>query len=171
MEERISDMKSKIKYIVIGLLIVLTIGFSTYYYGKSKAEKEVVYKEIKVYETQIAKEEKEVSKIEDKVVKKTKERKQLQEKEKTIDYPKEDCKEIVDNLKEQLENCDSIVVYKDNIIEKERIIIEYKDKIIEKMVIPKPKPWGIGIQAGYGTDGKEFFPTVSVGVSYNILRF
>ena len=75
-------------------------------------------------------------------------------------------KEIVDNLKEQLENCDEIVQLKDTIIYKERIVIEYKDKIIETK--PKPKPFGIGVNAGYGINGE---PYIGVGVSYNLIRF
>lgn len=42
-------------------------------------------------------------------------------------------------------------------------IIDYKDAI--KL---KPKPFGIGVQVGYGIDGK---PYIGAGVSVNLIRF
>lgn len=154
----------------IGLILILlfVIGLSAFYYGKSKAEHSVEYKEIKYTQKQIDSIKATVKPIEKEVVKWLEKREELKEKEKEIVYPEEDCKEIVDNLKEQLENCDTVVQLKDTIIYKERLVIEYKDKIIEKMVLPKQKPFGIGVNAGYGIDGK---PYVGVGVSYNFLRF
>lgn len=43
---------------------------------------------------------------------------------------------------------------------------------IDKLIKPKPKRWGIGIQAGYGinTDG-HVRPYIGVGVSYNLVRW
>ena len=36
----------------------------------------------------------------------------------------------------------------------------------------RPKPWGIGVQAGYGITAEGGpGPTISVGVSYNLIRF
>src|SRR5690606_621559 len=121
-------------------------------------------KEIKYTQKQIDSIKATVKPIEKEVVKWIEKREELKKKEKEIVYPEEDCKEIVDNLKEQLENCDTVVQLKDTIIYKERLVIEYKDKIIEKMVLPKQKPFGIGFQVGYGTNGKEFFPYVGAGV-------
>lgn len=156
------------KNIVLILIVLLVIGLSAFYYGKSKAEHSVEYKEIKYTQKQIDSIKATVKPIEKEVVKWLEKREELKEKEKEIVYPEEDCKEIVDNLKEQLENCDTVVQLKDTIIYKERLVIEYKDKIIKKMVLPKQKPFGIGVNAGYGINGK---PYVGVGVSYNILRF
>ena len=163
-------MKKYIPHLII-LAIAILIGLSAYYYGKSKAKVEIEYKEIKVIEKQIDTVRVEIVKIEEKIIYKEKERKRLKEEEKNIIFNEEECKEIVDNLRNQLYNCDEIVVYKDSIIEKERIVIEYKDNIIEKMVIPKPKPFGVGVQIGATTNFKEVQPYIGVGVSYNLIRF
>lgn len=109
--------------------------------------------------------------IEKEIVYKYKYRDKLKEEEVKIVYPKEQCKGIVDNLKEQLANCDSIVALKDKIIVKTDSVIIYKDKIIDKLVVPKPKPFGIGIQVGATTDLKEVKPYIGLGVSYNLIRF
>jgi len=159
------------KNIGLILIVLFVIGISAFYYGKSKAETKIEYKTIEVIKEKIDTVKVEITKVEKEVEKKQKQRKQLQKKEQDIVYPIEDCKEIVDNLKEQLENCDTIVQLKDTIIYKELEVIKYKDKIIEKMVLPKKKPFGIGFQLGYGTNGKEFMPYIGFGVSYNIANF
>lgn len=163
-------MKKYIWHIII-ILIALVIGISAYYYGKSTVKNTISYKEIKLSNKIIDSIKGTVKPIEKEVIKYVQAREKLKKQEKEIVYPEEECKEIVDNLQQQLENCDKVVELKDTIIYKERLVIQYKDKIIEKMVVKKPKPFGIGFQAGYGTNGKEFFPYVGGGVSYNFARF
>ena len=46
-------------------------------------------------------------------------------------------------------------------LEKENAVLKAK----------KPKPFGIGVQIGYGTNGSDFKPYVGAGVSYNFIRF
>lgn len=41
----------------------------------------------------------------------------------------------------------------------------------EKLKAKKPKPFGIGIQIGYGINGADFKPYVGAGISYNFIRF
>lgn len=170
MEERIKcevDMK---KYILI-LLALLFVGVSTYYYGVSQAETKIEYKEIRLTQKQIDSLKATIKPIKQEIIVYKDRWKVLKEKETEIVYDTIICKEIVDNLKEQLENCDSIVSEQDKIITITDTIIKRQEVIIEKMVLPKKRPWGVGIQAGYGTDGKDFRPTIGVGVSYNFLRF
>jgi len=165
-------MKNKTLYTALAFFMLLfAIGFSTYHYGVSKAIHTIEYREVKITQKKIDSIKSTVKPIEKQIVVYQEKRESLKKKEKEIIYPKEDCKEIVSNLKDQLANCDTIVQLKDTIIYKERLVIEYKDKIIEKMVLPKPKPWGIGIQAGYGLNGKDLCPYVGVGISYNLIRF
>lgn len=147
------------KYIPYALILI--IGISCYYYGKSQ----VKVKEVKVIERKIDTVKVEIFRIERKVVEKEKQREELKEKELAIIFD-DNCIEIVDNLKAQLANCDSVVVFKDKIIEKERLIIEYKDVIINSK--PKIKPFGIGVQTGVDMYGKPYF---GAGVSYNVFRF
>ncbi|AXF52398.1 MAG: outer membrane insertion C-terminal signal domain protein [Caudoviricetes sp.] len=157
------------------VLGILALALLFYFLGGYFTKEKITYKDrikvVKTLEKEVKKEDNQIKEVEKKVTEYKKERKKLQDKEKEIVYPKEQCDEIVDNLKKQLENCDTIVKLKDTIIYKERLKIEYKDRIIDNMVIDKPKRFGIGIQAGYGTNGKEFYPTISVGVSYNLIRF
>lgn len=163
-------MKKYIWHIVI-ILIALVIGISSYYYGKSKAKTTISYREVKLSEKAIDSIKKTVKPVEKEVIKYVQAREKLKKQEKEIVYPEEECEEIVENLQQQLENCDEVVKLKDTIIYKERLVIQYKDKIIDNTVVKKPKPFGIGFQAGYGTNGKEFFPYVGAGVSYNFARF
>lgn len=36
---------------------------------------------------------------------------------------------------------------------------------------PRPKRWGVGVQAGYGVSEKGLSPYIGVGISYNVLNF
>lgn len=108
--------------------------------------------------------------IEKQIVYKEKYRDKLKEELKKIVIP-DTCTEIVRNYEQQLANCDSIVALKDKIIVKTDSVIVYKDKIIDRLVIPKPKPFGVGIQVGATTDFKEVKPYIGLGVSYNLIRF
>ncbi len=49
--------------------------------------------------------------------------------------------------------------------------IEKLEKDNATLKAKKPKPFGIGIQIGYGTNGSDFKPYVGAGVSYNFIRF
>lgn len=49
--------------------------------------------------------------------------------------------------------------------------IDPKDNPIYKNFVEKKKPWGIGVQVGYGFNNKGVSPFVGVGVSYNFIRF
>lgn len=40
-----------------------------------------------------------------------------------------------------------------------------------KLKMPKPKRFGIGMQAGYGINARGLSPYVGIGLSYNILKF
>lgn len=158
------------------LLIIITIGLICYalwhYFNKKDAE--VIEVEKVVYRTkkEIIEVEKEVEVIVEKIKEKEVIKEILKEKEKEIIYNKEECTEIVDNLKEQIIINDSIIVEKDIIIEKKDKIIENKDKIIDVMIMPqKPKKYSVGLQLGYGTDGREIRPYVGVGVSINLFNF
>ena len=117
----------------------------TLYVERKVIEKEIVYKEKYLYK--------------------------LKEELKKIVIP-DTCAEIVRNYEQQLANCDSIVLLKDRIIVKTDSIVVFKDKIIDKLVIPKPKPFGIGLQLGATTtDFKEVKPYIGIGISYNLIRF
>lgn len=49
---------------------------------------------------------------------------------------------------------------------------EYITKTVTNTVIKeKMKRWGIGIQAGYGFNGREFQPYIGVGVTCNLFGF
>lgn len=157
------------------VLGIIALACFFYFLGTYFTKKKVIYQErikvVKTLEKEVKKEDKQIKEVEKKVTDYKKERKKLQDKEKEIVYPKEQCEEIVANLKKQLENCDTIVKLKDTIIYKERLKIEYKDRIIDKLVIPKPKPFGIGVQVGVTSDFKEVKPYIGIGVSYNLIRF
>lgn len=157
------------KKYIITLVMLLIIGISAFYYGKSKAEIKYDKQEVVRYEKEIDTVYLEVEKIKEVIKEKKEERITLKEKEMAIKYDSI-CDEIVDNLKAQLKNCDETVVYKDRYISKLDTVIMYKDRILE-IPIKKVKPWGIGVQVGTTTDFKEVKPYVGVGVSYNLIRF
>lgn len=157
------------KKYIITLVILLIIGISAYYYGKSKATHTIETKEVKRIEKEIDTVYMEVKEIKEVIKEKKEEREILQEKEMAIKYDSI-CDEIVDNLKQQLANCDETIVYKDRIIEKLDTVIMYKDRILE-IPMKKVKPWGVGIQVGTTTNFKEVKPYVGIGVSYNVIRF
>lgn len=146
-------------------LLILALCVACFFIGKSKVEHKVEVVEIEKIKKEIDTVFLEVESIKYVIKEKKEEREILKEKELAIKYDSI-CNEIVDNLKLQLENCDETIVYQDIVIEKLDTIILYKDKIIN--VKPKPKPFGVGAQVGYGIDGK---PYVGIGVSYNLIRF
>lgn len=156
-----------LSYILITLLIV---GLSAYFYGKSKAEHTIEWKEIRYTQKQIDSLKSTIKPIEKEVIVYKDRWRTLKEKELLIEYDTV-CNEIVENLKEQLEHCDTIVNLQEKIIYIDREIIKKQDVIIEKMVLPKPKSWGVGIQAGATTDFRNVQPYIGVGVSYNFIRF
>lgn len=56
---------------------------------------------------------------------------------------------------------DSLAVYPKTVV----VTVKEREK-------RRPKPWGIGVQAGYGITAEGGpGPTISVGVSYNLIRF
>lgn len=162
--------KSKIGNFLLAIALMLLCAFIGSEIQKRYKDTKEVIKYVKTIEKHIDTLYLERKVIEKEIVYKEKYRDKLKEELKKIVIP-DTCKEIIRNYEHQLANCDSIVALKDKIIVKTDSVIVYKDKIIDKLVIPKPKPFGVGIQAGYGTNGKEFYPTISVGVSYNLIRF
>jgi|SRR5690606_558091 len=163
-------MKNKTFYTALVILILLFgIGFSAYYYGKSKAEHTIEWKEIRYTQKQIDSLKSTIKPVEKEIIVYKDRWRVLKEEEVKIEYP-EECDEIVENLKEQLENCDTITRLQEKIIYVDREIIKKQEVIIEKMVLPKPKPWGVGVHLGYGTDGKDLQMYVGAGVSYNFIR-
>lgn len=56
---------------------------------------------------------------------------------------------------------DSIEVYRKKITETVTKYVEVK----------KPNHWGLGVQAGYGYDGKKLRPYIGAGVQYNIVSW
>lgn len=164
-------MKNKTFYTALAVLILLSgIGFSAYYYGKSKAGHTIEWKEIRYTQKQIDSLRLTIKPIEKEIIVYKDRWRTLKEKETEIVYP-EECDEIVENLKEQLENCDTITRLQEKIIYVDREIIKKQEVIIEKMVLPKPKPWGIGVQVGYGVNRKDPQQYIGVGISYNFIRF
>ena len=163
--------KSKIGNFLLIIALMLFCAFIGSEITKWNTDTKEVTRYVKTIEKRIDTLYLERKVIEKEIVYKEKHRDKLKDEEDKIVYPKEQCKEIVDNLKEQLANCDSIVLLKDKIIVKTDSIVVFKDKIIDKLVVPKPKPFGIGIQVGATTDLKEVKPYIGVGVSYNLIRF
>lgn len=162
--------KSKIgNYLLIIALMLFSAFIGSEIQKRYKDTKEVV-KYVKTIEKRIDTLYLERKVIEKEIVYKEKYRDKLKEEEKLIIYDTI-CNEIVDNLKLQLSNCDSIVALKDKIITKTDSVIIYKDKIIDKLVVPKPKPFGVGLQVGATTDLKEVKPYIGIGISYNLIRF
>lgn len=55
------------------------------------------------------------------------------------------------------------------------VLFQPKEVITEQVFVPKIEKkrarWGIGIQAGYGTDFQEFSPYIGVGVHYNVFSW
>lgn len=56
---------------------------------------------------------------------------------------------------------DSIEVYRRNTVQ----------TVTKTIRVPDRKRWGLGVQAGYGYDGKRLTPYVGIGVQYDILRW
>lgn len=56
---------------------------------------------------------------------------------------------------------DSIEVYQRNTVQ----------TVTKTIRVPDRKRWGLGVQAGYGYDGKRLTPYVGIGVQYDILRW
>lgn len=56
---------------------------------------------------------------------------------------------------------DSIEVYQKNTVQ----------TVTKTIRVPDRKRWGLGVQAGYGYDGKRLTPYVGIGVQYDILRW
>jgi hypothetical protein len=56
---------------------------------------------------------------------------------------------------------DSIEVYQRNTVQ----------TVTRTIRVPDRKRWGLGVQAGYGYDGKRLTPYVGIGVQYDILRW
>lgn len=56
---------------------------------------------------------------------------------------------------------DSIEVYQRNTVQ----------TVTKTIRLPDRKRWGLGVQAGYGYDGKRLTPYVGIGVQYDILRW
>lgn len=164
-------MNKNFKQVITFTLFMLFFAFLGGLITKQCSKPKEVVKYVKTIEKQIDTVEIEIAKVKEVIKEKEKERVKLKEQEKEIIYNEVECSEIVDNLKKQLENCDTVVQLKDTIIYKKEIVIEYKDKIIDKMVIPKPKPFGIGVQVGATTNLKEVKPYVGIGISYNLIRF
>lgn len=163
--------KNKIGNFLLVIALMLFCAFIGSEIQKRYKDTKEVIKYVKTIEKRIDTLYLERKVIEKEIVYKTKWRDRLKEEEKLIDYDTI-CNEIVDNLKLQLENCDSIVSLKDKIITKTDSVIVYKDKIIDRLVVPKPKPFGIGVQLGVTTsDLKEVKPYIGIGISYNLIRF
>ncbi|MEG0984644.1 DUF6808 domain-containing protein, partial [Algoriella sp.] len=130
---------------------------------KTVYKDKIVYKDsIRTITKTIEGKEKEVIRYRDRV-------NYLKKKEKEIIYDTAICAEIVSNLKEQINNQDTIIFKKDSIIYLTNEIINYQEKIIN--IKPKPKRFGLGIQAGYGISNERFSPYLGAGISINILRF
>lgn len=165
-------MKNKsLHYVIAVLILFFAIGFSFYHYGKSLAKTDIVYKEIRASKKQIDSLKATLKPNEVKVIEYKERKQKAKEKEKSIVYNKEECKEIVENLKQQISDCDTVVKYQDKIVFVDKEIIKEQEILIDKLVVPKKRPWGIGVQTGYGTNGKDLQPYIGVGVSYNLIRF
>ena len=51
------------------------------------------------------------------------------------------------------------------------IFVYQKTQVINNYIREKPKRWGIGLQIGYGSNGKVLQPYIGIGVNYNIFRW
>lgn len=51
------------------------------------------------------------------------------------------------------------------------IFVYQKTQVINNYIREKPKHWGIGLQIGYGSNGKALHPYIGIGVNYNIFRW
>lgn len=163
--------KSKIGNFLLIIALMLFCAFIGSEIQKRYKDTKEVIKYVKTIEKRIDTIYLDRKVIEKEIVYKYKYRDKLKEELKKIVIP-DTCKEIVRNYEHQLANCDSIVSLKDKIITKTDSVIVYKDKIIDKLVVPKPKPWGIGLQVGATTtDFKEVKPYIGIGISYNLIRF
>lgn len=163
--------KSKIGNLLLVIALMLLCGFIGSEIQKRYKDPKEIIKYVKTIEKRIDTLYLDRKLIEKEIVYKYKYRDKLKEELKNIVIP-DTCTEIVRNYEQQLANCDSIVALKDKIIVKTDSVIIYKDKIIDKLVVPKPKPFGIGVQAGATTtDFKEVKPYIGIGISYNLIRF
>lgn len=163
--------KSKIGNFLLIIALMLFCTFIGSEIQKRHKDTKEVIKYVKTIEKRIDTIYLDRKVIEKEIVYKEKYRDELKEELKNIIIP-DTCTEIVRNYEHQLANCDSIVALKDKIIVKTDSVIVYKDKIIDKLVVPKHKPFGIGIQVGATTtDFKEVKPYVGIGISYNLIRF
>lgn len=162
--------KNKIGNFLLAIALMLLCAFIGSEIQKRYKDTKEVIKYVKTIEKHIDTLYLDRKVIEKEIVYKYKYRDKLKEELKKIVIP-DTCKEIVRNYEHQLANCDSIVALKDKIITKTDSVIVYKDKIIDKLVMPKKKPFGVGLQVGITTDTKEVKPYVGVGVSYNLIRF
>lgn len=163
--------KSKIGNFLLIIALMLFCAFIGSEIQKRHKDTKEVIKYVKTVEKRIDTIYLDRKVIEKQIVYKEKYRDELKEELKKIVIP-DTCKEIVRNYEHQLANCDSIVTLKDKIIVKTDSVIVYKDKIIDKLVVPKPKPFGIGLQVGATTtDFKEVKPYIGIGISYNLIRF
>lgn len=160
--------KSKIGNYLLIIALMLFCAFIGSEIRKRYTDSKQVTKYVKTIEKRIDTLYLERKVIEKEIVYKERYRDKLKEELKKTVIP-DTCKEIVRNYEQQLANCDSIVALKDKIIVKTDSVIIYKDKIIDKLVIPKPKPFGIGLQVGYNPiNGKPYY---GVGISVNVIRF
>lgn len=162
--------KSKIGNLLLIIALMLFCAFIGSEIQKRYKDTKEVVKYVKTIEKRIDTLYLERKVIEKEIVYKEKHRDKLKEELKKSVIP-DTCKEIVRNYEHQLANCDSIVLLKDRIIVKTDSIVVFKDKIIDRLVIPKPKPFGIGVQVGVTSDLKEVKPYIGIGVSYNLIRF
>lgn len=93
------------------------------------------------------------------------------------------CHELRDTVKELVFLPREYMVYKDSIY---RAVVSGVDPRLDSIEIYRPtitntitkyvevkkKPrWGIGLQAGYGYNGKDFKPYIGAGVQYNIVSW
>lgn len=165
-------MKNKNLLTAIAVLVLsVVVAFSFYNYGKSQVKTNIVYKEVKASKKQIDSLKATLKPNEKKVVEYKQRKEKAKSEEKSITYNKEECKEIVENLKQQIADCDTVVKYQDKIVFVDKEIIKEQEILIDKLVVPKKRPWGIGVQGGYGTNGKDLQPYIGVGISYNLIRF
>lgn len=163
--------KSKIGNLLIAIALMFFCAFIGSQIQKRYKDTKEVIKHVKTIEKRIDTLYLDRKLIEKEIVYKYKYRDKLKEELKKTVIP-DTCKEIVRDYERQLANCDSIVLLKDRIIVKTDSIVVFKDKIIDKLVIPKPKPFGVGFQVGVTTtDLKEIKPYIGLGVSYNLIRF
>ena len=163
--------KNKIGNFLLAIALMLLCGVIGSEIQKRYKDTKEVIKYVKTIEKRIDTLYLDRKVIEKEIVYKYKYRDKLKEELKKIVIP-DTCTEIVRNYEHQLANCDSIVALKDKIIVKTDSVIIYKDKIIDKLVVPKKKPFGIGVQVGATTtDFKEVKPYIGIGISYNLIRF